>query len=214
MSINRGGKDAKLDAMTEKKLDRRVRRTRALLNDALIQLIREKGYDNVTIEEITERANLGRSTFYLHYQSKDDLLIEHHDDLVAHLRLVRLSRNELLGDEPQPEMVELLEQLSQAKAIYEAFARARDASFIMREVQEREMQNLTESLQQAFPEKVPTMPVEMLTRYIISAQFSLLDWWMMTRNAYSPVDLATMLHQMRLTLVKDAYQLDDSTTAS
>ncbi len=56
--------------------DRRVRRTRRLLKEALIALVAEKGYDAVTVEEITERADVGRTTFYLHYQDKDDLLLE------------------------------------------------------------------------------------------------------------------------------------------
>src|SRR5215204_5182741 len=58
-----------------KKLDRRVRRTRRRLRDALIELILEKGYDNITIQEITDRADLSRATFYLHYEGgKDELL--------------------------------------------------------------------------------------------------------------------------------------------
>jgi len=61
--------------MKEKNLDRRVVRTRRALQDALIQLILERSYDNVTIEEITERANLGRTTFYLHFKDKEDLLL-------------------------------------------------------------------------------------------------------------------------------------------
>jgi hypothetical protein len=58
------------------KTDRRVLRTRAALRQALMELIREKGYEALTVEEITQHANLGRATFYLHYRDKDDLLLE------------------------------------------------------------------------------------------------------------------------------------------
>ena len=54
--------------------DRRVQRTRKLLQDALIDLVAEKGYVAVTIQEILDRANVGRSTFYAHFQDKDQLL--------------------------------------------------------------------------------------------------------------------------------------------
>ncbi len=60
----------------EKKEDRRITRTRTALHEALTSLVKEKGYTAVTIEEITSRANLGRTTFYLHYQDKEDLLLE------------------------------------------------------------------------------------------------------------------------------------------
>jgi len=55
-------------------LDRRVQKTRKLLQDALIELVSEKGYESVSIREILDRANVGRSTFYAHFQDKDELL--------------------------------------------------------------------------------------------------------------------------------------------
>ena len=55
-------------------VDRRVQKTRKLLQDALIELVAEKGYESVTIREILDKANVGRSTFYAHFQDKDQLL--------------------------------------------------------------------------------------------------------------------------------------------
>ena len=57
----------------KEKTDRRIQRTRQSLRTALLTLIKEKGYDAISIEEITERANVGRATFYLHYKNKEDL---------------------------------------------------------------------------------------------------------------------------------------------
>jgi AcrR family transcriptional regulator len=54
--------------------DRRVRKTRTSLHDALIGLAREKPYPSIAVKEILERANVGRSTFYTHFRDKDDLL--------------------------------------------------------------------------------------------------------------------------------------------
>jgi AcrR family transcriptional regulator len=68
--------------MKAKKNDRRVDRTRKALREALFELIRVKSYDQITVEEITERANLGRTTFYLHYKDKEDLLLEDFIDLI------------------------------------------------------------------------------------------------------------------------------------
>lgn len=68
--------------MDAKKISRRVDRTRKALREALFDLIREKSYDEITVEEITERANLGRTTFYLHYKDKEDLLLEDFIDLI------------------------------------------------------------------------------------------------------------------------------------
>src|SRR5579864_6444923 len=54
-------------------IDRRVARTRATLHQALITLILKKGYEAITVEDICEHANVGRSTFYAHYKSKEEL---------------------------------------------------------------------------------------------------------------------------------------------
>ncbi len=56
--------------------DRRIERSRRLLRKALMELILEKGYDTITVEEITARADLGRTTFYLHYKDKEELLLK------------------------------------------------------------------------------------------------------------------------------------------
>src|SRR4029453_13749731 len=58
----------------ENKNDRRSQRTRHLLGEALVTLIREKDYGTITVSDIIERANVGRSTFYSNYQDKDSLL--------------------------------------------------------------------------------------------------------------------------------------------
>src|SRR5437868_4937351 len=73
----------------EVKVDRRKQRTRRMLREALISVILEKGYDAVTIQDITERADLRRATFYLHYKDKDELLMtvlqETFDELVEQI---------------------------------------------------------------------------------------------------------------------------------
>ena len=60
--------------MPKKTIDRRVQRTRQLLQKALSELILEKDYEKVTVQDVIDRANVGRSTFYAHFQDKDQLL--------------------------------------------------------------------------------------------------------------------------------------------
>jgi AcrR family transcriptional regulator len=55
--------------------DRRSQRTRQLLVEALTDLMRGKRYSSISVQEITDRANVGRSTFYAHFTDKDDLMV-------------------------------------------------------------------------------------------------------------------------------------------
>lgn len=64
------------------KQHRRTRRTSELLVHALIELIEEKHYDKISVQDIVERADVGRSTFYAHYQNKDDLLMRGFEHLL------------------------------------------------------------------------------------------------------------------------------------
>lgn len=75
----------KEENVLEKKVDRRIARTRTQLREALLALIIEKGYEAVTVENITDRANLGRATFYLHFHDKTELLLEAIDAIAADL---------------------------------------------------------------------------------------------------------------------------------
>lgn len=63
--------------------DRRVARTRAALHRALAQLIHEKPYDDIGVGDIAKRANVGRTTFYAHFQGKDELLVSGIEELLA-----------------------------------------------------------------------------------------------------------------------------------
>ncbi|WP_428261306.1 TetR/AcrR family transcriptional regulator [Haliangium sp.] len=68
------------------KQDRRIQRSQLALKTALLELTVEKGFDTLSVAEIAERANVGRSTFYAHYADKDDLLQDSVNGLGEHLR--------------------------------------------------------------------------------------------------------------------------------
>ena len=58
-----------------RKPDERIRRTHQRLGSALVQLIAEKPIDDITVQDVLDRASVGRSTFYLHFRDKNDLLL-------------------------------------------------------------------------------------------------------------------------------------------
>jgi AcrR family transcriptional regulator len=76
------------------KVDRRVRRTRESLGDALVELIREKPFAAITVQEVLDRAGVGRSTFYTHYRDKDDLFLSDVDDFFEGLASLLSRRGE------------------------------------------------------------------------------------------------------------------------
>ena len=82
--------------MKERTPDRRVQRTRRLLHKALMSRVLEKKYESITVQEILDRADVGRSTFYTHFQDKDELLVSGFENVknLRHLVLPCLASTE------------------------------------------------------------------------------------------------------------------------
>jgi AcrR family transcriptional regulator len=111
--------------MKEIKMDRRINRTRKLMHEALMALIVEKGYEAVTVQDILDRADVGRSTFYAHFRDKDALCLSGFD----HLRtLFEQQQQSLLaakhdGKDPEFNMIlELFRHVGQHHTLYKAIA--------------------------------------------------------------------------------------------
>ena len=101
--------------MAKRKIDRREQKTRAALTSAFVELVLSRGYEAVTIGEISDKANVGRSTFYSHYTSKKDLLEESLQRLSSRLAAC-------VGGEVTPQaLVPLLDHFSQQRTINRIF---------------------------------------------------------------------------------------------
>jgi AcrR family transcriptional regulator len=74
-TLSKGPADQRRNDKQRRKPDLRIRRTRGQLSDALVALMQEKSIDKITVQEVLDRATVGRSTFYLHYRDKDDLFL-------------------------------------------------------------------------------------------------------------------------------------------
>ena len=66
----------------QKKEDRRVRRTRDKLGDALVELLVQKSFDEITVQDVLDRAGVSRSTFYSHFSDKNDLFFSDSDEFL------------------------------------------------------------------------------------------------------------------------------------
>jgi AcrR family transcriptional regulator len=182
--------------MPIEKSDRRVSRTRRQLREALMSLILEKGYDAVTVEDITSRADLGRTTFYLHYKDKEELLLESIDaianDLKAQVDLLGSARGQTDG-QPRPihmafhhaaENADLYRIILQGEGATKTATRLRRiiSSGVIEFLQAR-AQNTTGG-----PSN-PTM-LQMVADYFASALLGYMTWWLEEGTPYPPDEMA------------------------
>lgn len=190
------------------KTDRRVQRTRDLLQNALIELISERGYDAITIQDIVDRANVGRTTFYLHYCSKDELFMSCHQAIVRQLHSgPQFSREGLLLPEAPPAVVSVYRQLLEVRALLVPIFQGKDSLLILRQIRERSAQKIEASLRAAFAEADSIIPLDVLANYLAGAQIALVQWWLEKRQTHTPEDLAQTFHRLQRAAIRDAFGL-------
>lgn len=94
------------------KEDRRIRRTQRLLKESLVALMSEKPFKNITIKDITERADLNRGTFYLHYADPYDLLMDMENGVLEDFQeLINLSVQAQPGNELMPVLLPIVQYI-------------------------------------------------------------------------------------------------------
>ena len=196
------------------KTDRRVQRTRELLQKALIELIGERGYDAITIQEIVARANVGRTTFYLHYSSKDDLFMSCHEAIVSEFHFGPLyphplSREALLSPEAPEGMTAAYRHLEDAWVRLYPIFQGKDGPLILRRIRDWSAKEIEANLRAAFAETDSTIPLDVLVNYLAGAQLALVQWWLEKRQPHTLENLARTFHRLQRAAIRDAFGLRD-----
>jgi AcrR family transcriptional regulator len=193
-----------------KKIDRRVERTRDLLQKSLIDLIAERGYDAITIQDIVDRADVGRTTFYLHYNSKDDLFMSCHEAIVSqfHIGLHHpLTQAELLSPQIPVDLLSAYQHLEQGRTLLYPIFQGKDSQLILRQIRERTAREVEANLRAVFNESDSQIPLEMLANYIVGAQIALMQWWLEKRRSYPAENLVRAFHRLQRAAIRDAFGL-------
>jgi AcrR family transcriptional regulator len=177
------------------KTDARVERTRERLGYALIELIVEKPIDDVTVQDVLDRARVGRSTFYLHFRDKDDLLMSQLEMFLEMMSTVLCLRKERSNRVvPVAELFahignqnKLYRVLSDSGHLKEFFDLAE--GYFARGIERR----LVESGRLS---KVPRRELAARASALSGSLLSLLRWWLDRGEKESPEAMDEMFHRM------------------
>ncbi|MCL5999242.1 MAG: TetR/AcrR family transcriptional regulator [Chloroflexi bacterium] len=199
--------------MNTQRKDRRRERTRQMLQDAFDALIEERGYESVTVEDITDRANVGRTTFYLHYQSKDDLLMSSIKRHVADFSFGMHSAADWLGDQPTPQMVDFYRQSKQRHETRRRSGPPAQDTYIMRMIFRLIVQEMEENLRSSFPESGFAIPLPILAYAMAGVHMWFADWWTEKRPAYTVEEIATTSHRMMKAMLMNALHQSEHSNA-
>jgi AcrR family transcriptional regulator len=163
--------------MSPPAVDRRVRRTRELLHRALLELIGEKGYDRVTVQDILDRADVGRSTFYAHFRDKEDLLRSGVADVNAAVATEIEREGRTLTGLLQPLLI-VFRHVESHRHMWEPLATKGGLDLGLRILKENSEELLRDQLRSHFPQASADGPqVEAAVQATTGALAGLLTWW-------------------------------------
>jgi AcrR family transcriptional regulator len=183
----------------QKKIDPRVTRTRQFLRDALISLIKEKGFDHVQIQEITDRAGLNRSTFYLHYRDKNDLLVKNMVYTLEQLDQTvdippTVDDGSLTTDMMLKPLVLVFDHFAEYADFYHVMLSEIGMPSVINEMQHYIEQVALRWLKiLKSTEKHPEVDTEMIIKFVSTACIGVVKWWLNNDLPYPSEHMANQL---------------------
>ena len=167
-----------------------MRRTRHALGEALVELILERGWDDVSVQDVCDRANIGRSTFYTHFADKEELLIGGLYDLRKGVR--QLASSEAAA-RPLSFVRGIIEHADQRRRLFRAVIGKRSGALIQQRFRQMLIELVHEDVSSIGP---PGPQLDATARYLAGALMEVLIWWVDTRNGLAAADVEKLF--MRL----------------
>jgi AcrR family transcriptional regulator len=183
-------KCSELQTRMSNKRDRRVQRTEQLLREALFALVQEKGFEPLSVQDIIDRANVGRATFYAHFDNKEDLLVSGFDDLRAALRRRQregLSRPGDLGERVLAFSGEMFSHANEYRDVFRAMARKNSGALVQELFRKLLVDLVRDDIKVVALQPSPkAVTIEALVQFVAGALFGVLMWWLDGKLRLSP----------------------------
>jgi AcrR family transcriptional regulator len=182
--------------MRNTKADRRSERTRQLLSAALIELMLEQRYDEITVQDIIDRANIGRSTFYAHYLDKEDLLVSGFTRVLDTLGLSPQQGGEEENQAP-PSLARFFQHVQEHHQLYKALVHGGGIDRLFKKSHQHMRRNIEQHLAALIPAgQAPAAPLPLVADYLAGAILSMLTWWLDNEMPYTPEHMDTLFQQL------------------
>lgn len=189
----------------EEQTDLRIRRTHKFLQEAMIELITEKGFDAITVGDIAERAMINRATFYRHYLDKYDLVAkifeETANQLVENMKPLHKDTRQSEMENPPEIWIQLFEHVAENARLYRAMLGKNGSSWFAARMREHTIKLMLERArqyeQQVEPRQQiePAMPQELPGTQLSYVLIGTIVWWLESEKSYTPRQIATWFYR-------------------
>ena len=199
---------------TKKRPDRRTQRTRRRLSGALVELVEEKRFDDITVQNVIERAEVGRATFYSHFRDKEDLFEQQWEQFSE--RLAQQMDWDKAGKDSFVPVASFFQHLQEVQPFYRGLVRSRKIDAIFKSGIEYLTHYIETALNQRLkPGARPVgVPIPILSNYLASEFFALLKWWLDAGMPYTPESMDKIFHRLINPTIKSALRITDTNRAA
>ena len=194
--------------MQENHTDLRVLRTKTSIQNAFIELIEEKGFDAITVKDITMKAKINRGTFYAHYQDKYDLMTKSEEAFMQGMSAIILNNMSNVVaeletyspfDKPFALLVSIFEYIDQNKRFMKGILGPNGDLSFQTKLKEFMFKKLFEDQRNTlFKQENLLVPPEYLVSYIASAHIGVIQQWLNSEKAETPIEMARILSTMTI----------------
>jgi AcrR family transcriptional regulator len=188
--------------------DRRVERTQQLIRGALRSLIEEKGFEALTVQQIIDRANVGRATFYAHFDNKEDLLASGFEDLRASLKARQrnaLSRGGSVEERVFAFSQEMFAHANEYRDVFRAMVGQQSGATVQRLLHKLLVYLVRDDVKGTVARAGNSaVPTEALVRFIAGALFGLLMWWLDGNMRLSVAEVNALFRKLAIPALKAA----------
>lgn len=182
-----------------RKTDRRIARTQKLLRDALHSLIHERDYDSIVVKEILDRANVGRSAFYMHFRDKDELLVSAFHDILGTVPSPRPPSGDDNNERFLWFSLPVFEHLDQLRRAGELKLGPKGRAVLHGHLQKVLAGLIAEHVKKSFrrrPKTAGQIPLDLLVRYIDSTFILVLNWWVENKCPLPPKEVNRLFRSL------------------
>ncbi|QCR31939.1 TetR/AcrR family transcriptional regulator [Lysinibacillus sp. SGAir0095] len=188
--------------------DLRVIRTKESIRDALVALIEEKGFEAITVKDITTRAKINRGTFYAHYQDKFDLMTKCEEEIMHEMTrianqnfpgLIEVLESDTPTLAPNPIAIATLEYINQNSEFMKAMLGPKGNLTFQSRLKEFLWKTIFSDGPNSFiREENLLVPGQYLASYIASAHIGVIQKWLESGRQESPLEMANILSTMTI----------------
>ena len=179
----------------DKKEDQRVRRTRDRLGDAIMALLVEKPFDDITVQDVLDRAEVSRSTFYTHFRDKNDLFLSDAEEFFERMA-TSLTRHGDRSERVAP-VQELFAHIRDVRPFYNALIASGRKQILLELGQEHFARGIEDRFKEMSRARtIPSRRRSAMAHGLAGNLFSLLAWWIQHDMISSPEEMDKLFHQL------------------